>query len=371
MFIIFILILLAIMMGILSAIYSVFAPFMQNIGNVVNFNSAYYWALAGIERAHLILKYKQPGFEWSWGFLQWTTFGPQSDILTGNLWLLTSSSNGFAWTITSRTTRIPWPWQGNVDYLLTSGTDSKNFNKLPYYTSEKIILSVDATTGTIFYYTWVSPILYFTWWSFSGILRLPPKAQERFWENLCNTCDTDEDGIADDIVVNRILDGSYNGTPFSIVPTISILYYSWGVVDTNQDIAIREKVINDTWLLYFWDTTPKAYSPLANYSNILTEHNVLSLDAASIMPIPFHDLLDWTEPVSWLKLGLWIVNLLRTVNNDIYPFLEYQFSFPRPVADSFFTLQGIGLVGDYNVKIFIKKSTNEQSSSIGDFTIIF
>ncbi|HCY21504.1 TPA: hypothetical protein DIC40_06750 [Patescibacteria group bacterium] len=66
-----------------------------------------------------------------------------------------------------------------------------------------------------------------------------------------------------------------------------------------------------------------------------------------------------------------IVNLLRTQNDDIYPFLEYQFSFPRPVADSFFTIQGIGLVGDYNVKIFIKKSTNEQSSSIGDFTIIF
>ena len=63
MFIIFVLVLLAVLMGILSAIYSVFAPFMQNIGNVVDFNSAYYGALAGVERAHLVLKYKQPGFE--------------------------------------------------------------------------------------------------------------------------------------------------------------------------------------------------------------------------------------------------------------------------------------------------------------------
>jgi hypothetical protein len=31
--------------------------------------------------------------------------------------------------------------------------------------------------------------------------------------------------------------------------------------------------------------------------------------------------------------------MLRTDEDDIYPFLEYQFSFPQPVADSFFTLQ--------------------------------
>lgn len=368
MFIIFILVLLAIMMWILSAIYSVFAPFMQNIGNVVYFNSAYYWALAGVERAHLILKYKQPWFEWSGWFLQWTTFGPQSDVVTWNFWLLTATNNWFAWTIASRTTRIPWSGQGNVDYLLTSGTDSKNYNKLPYYTSEKIILSMDNTTWTHLYYTWTSSIAYFSWWSFSWILRLPPKAQEWFGENLCDTCDTDEDGISDDIMVNWILDGTLNWVPFSIVPTMSILYYSGGIVDSSEDIAIREKVINETWFLDFWWNFD--FSPLT-YSNILTEHNVLSLNAEDVKDIPFNEILDGSSSITWLKLWMGIVNLLRTQNDDIYPFLEYQFSFPRPVADSFFTIQGIGLVGDYNVKIFIKKSTNEQSSSIGDFTIIF
>lgn len=369
MFIIFILILLAIMMWILSAIYSVFAPFMQNIWNVVYFNSAYYWALAWVERAYLVLKYKQPGFEWSGWFLQWTTFGPQSDSISWDLWLLTYPENWFAWTISSRTTKIPKLWQWNVDYLLTSWTDSKNYNKLPYYTSEKIILSVDNTTWTNFYYTGVSSMLYFTWESFSWILRLPPKAQEWFGKNLCNTCDTDEDWVADDIMVNRILEWFYNWITFSIVPSFSILYYSWWIVDSTQDIAIREKVINDTWFLNFW--IDYDFSPLV-YPNILTEHNVLSLDADSIKNIPFDTILEWpASSITWIQLWLGIINLLRTEDDDIYPFLEYQFSFPQPVADSFFTLQGIWLVGDYNVKIFIKKSTNKQSSAIGDFTIIF
>lgn len=370
MFIVFILILLAVMAGILSAIYSVFAPFIQNIGNVTNFNNSYYWALAWVERAYLVLKYKQPGFQWSGWFLQWTTFGPKSDILTWNLGLLTTSPNGFAWTISSRTTKIPLSWEGNVDYLLTSWTDSKNYNKLPYYTSEKIILSMDNTTWVNSYYTWVSPIVNFSWGYFTWILRLPPKVRTLFGNTLCDTCDTDDDGIADDTMVNRMLEWIYNGTTFSIVPTISILYYSGGVVDSSQDISIREKVINDTWALYFWALSPKFYSPLANYANTLTQHNVLSLDAATIAPISFRSLLNWSNPVSWLKLWLGIVNLLRTQDDEIYPFLEYQFTFPQAVADSFFTIQGIGLVGDYNVKIFIKKSTNEQSS-IGDFTIIF
>ncbi len=356
-------------MGILSAIYSVFGPFMQNIWNISNFNSAYYWALAGIERAQLVLKYKQPGFEWSGWFLQGTIFWPNSDILSWNFWLLTSPNNWFAWTISSRTKQIPLPWKGNVDYLLTSWTDSKNFNKLPYFLSEKIIFSIDATTGTLFYYTGTSPITYFSGEYFTGIIRLSPKIVSLFWEKLCDTCDTDQDGIADDIVVNRIFDWSYNWFPFSLLPTISVFYYSWGIINTNQDTAIREKIINQTGTLFFWDTLPqKRFTPLTHYSNTLTKQNVISSDTTHIENKAFYEILDGS--FSGLKLGIGIVNLLRTQQEKIYPFLEYQFSFPQPVADPFFTLQWIGLVWDYNVKIFIKKSTNEQSS-IGDFTIIF
>lgn len=366
MFVVFILVLLAVLMGIMSVIYSTFAPFMENIWNIVYFNSAYYWAIAGVERAHLILKYKKPWFQWSWGFLQWAMFGPQSDILTWNLWLLTSQNNWFAWTISSRTNQIPKQWQGNVDYLFTQGTDSKNYNKISYYMSEKINLNVDNTINPDFYYTWESNIEYFSWWNFSGIIRLPPAAKNQFnWELLCESCDHDDDGISNDIVLNRILDWNKNWVSFSIVPTISIFYYSGWVVDETKDIAIREKVINETWFLNFGNSYN--FSPLI-YNNTLTEHNILSFDE-SIKDTPFNTILDGST--TWLKLGFWIINMLRTQSDNIYPFLEYQFSFPQPVADSFFTLQWIWLVGDYNVKIFIKKSTNEQASTIGDFTIIF
>lgn len=357
-------------MGILSVIYSTFAPFMENIWNIVYFNSAYYWALAWIERAHLILKNKQPWFEWSGWFLQWESFGPNSDQITWDFWFFSSSKNWFAWTINSRTNNIPQAWQWNVDYLFTSWTDSKNYNKLSYYMSEKIIFSMDDTVDVDLYYTWISNIRYFSGGSFSWNIRLPPAVVSRFdWELLCDTCDHDDDGIKDDIVVNRVLDWNREWTSFSIVPNISIFYYSWWIVDEQRDIAIREKIINETWSLYFWDTS-KNFSPLVNIQNILTEHNVLSEDSDDIKNQTFNQILS-SPSITGIKLWLGIVNMLRTDDNDIYPFLEYQFSFPQPVADSFFTLQGIGLVGDYNVKIFIKKSTNEQASTIGDFTIIF
>jgi hypothetical protein len=365
-FIVFVLILLAVLMGILSVVYSIFAPFMQNIWNVVYFNSAYYWALAGVERANLVLKYKQPWFEGSGWFLQWETFWPQSDSITWDFGLLSSTDNWFAWTISSRTNKIPSPWKWNVDYLFTSWNDSKDYNKLSYYMWEKIDLSFDDTKNPDLFYTGISIIRYFSWWSFSWIIRLPPAAITRFdGELLCDTCDHDDDWMANDIMVNWILDWFNNWIPFSIVPTISVFYYSWGIVDETKDIAIREKVINETWFLNFWNL--HWYSPLV-YTNILTEHNVLSFDD-SIKNDSFNYILDWST--TGLKLWLWIINMLRTQSDNIYPFLEYQFSFPKPVSDSFYTLQWIGLVWDYNVKIFIKKSTNEQAWSIGDFTIIF
>ncbi len=343
---------------------------MQNIGNVVYFNSAYYWAIAWVERAQLVLKYKQPGFEWSWGFLKWDVFGPTSDQITWDFWFLSYPKNWFAWTIHSRTDKIPNIGQWNVDYLFTSWNDSKNYNKLWYYMSEKIIFNIDNTLDPNLYYTWTSIIKYFSGGSFSWIIRLPPAAISRFnWELLCDTCDYDDDGIKDDIVVNRILDWIQNWKSFSIIPNISIFYYSWWIVDSQRDIAIREKIINETWALYFWDTM-KNFSPLADIHNILTEHNVLSETPDSIKSIWFNSILNSSE-ITGLKLWIGIVDILRTENNNIYPFLEYQFSFPQKVADSFYTLQWIWLAEDYNVKIFIKKSTNEQSSSIGDFTIIF
>ncbi len=362
-------------MWILSAVYSVFAPFIENIWNIVHFNSAYYGAMSSLERAQLVLKYRQAGFEWSWWFFWTNSFGPKSDSLSWKFGLLTNNNNGLSWNISSRTLSIPQSWQWNIEYLLTAWTDSSNYNKLPYFLSEKIILSYDNISNVNRYYTWTvdSDINHFSWGFFSWIIRVPPKAKSIFGNNpICfgkdtPACDQNKDWIFDDILVNRNLEGNYLGTPFSIIPTVSVFYFSWVFINEPEDNIIRESIIDQTWNIYFWDPDKK-FSPLADQNNNLSGHNVIS--SQDIMTgIWFDSLL--TSNTSWLKLWLSLVNLVHTQNENIYPFLEYKFWFPQPVADKFFTIQWAATVGNYNIKIVVRKPVDKDSSSLGDFTIIF
>jgi hypothetical protein len=48
------------------------------------------------------------------------------------------------------------------------------------------------------------------------------------------------------VVVNRVLNGLYDGKEFSIIPYIDVFYYSGGHVNYAEDIAIREDLINNT-----------------------------------------------------------------------------------------------------------------------------
>lgn len=67
-----------------------------------------------------------------------------------------------------------------------------------------------------------------------------------------------------------------------------------------------------------------------------------------------------------------LVNHLRSQGNNLYPFLEYAFETVdgSKIADRFYTLQGQGKVGQYHVKLQVKKPTLEQPA-LGNFTIIF
>jgi hypothetical protein len=60
MFLVFTLVLLAIAIGILVSVYSVFFPFMQNLGTVQQYHQAYYGAVSSLERAELVLRYRDP-----------------------------------------------------------------------------------------------------------------------------------------------------------------------------------------------------------------------------------------------------------------------------------------------------------------------
>jgi hypothetical protein len=47
--------------------------------------------------------------------------------------------------ITSRTSRIPQPGQGNLDWTLLTGTDitGMNYNKLDYQNAENFVFRID------------------------------------------------------------------------------------------------------------------------------------------------------------------------------------------------------------------------------------
>ncbi len=376
MFIAFVLILLFILLGVLVGVYSVFAPFTQNIGDVIDFNSAYYGALAGIERANLVLKYRSPGFEGSGWYFGATSYWPKSDLMTG-LWNLNNGNNWVSWQIKSRTTNIPSSGDGNVEYLLSS-SDSNNFNELPYYTPWKVYLYIDNTPSDRSAYSWITTFSYFTWWVFSGYFRLPSKVITNFGGSLlCETCDSNWDLVKDEVAVNRWLDGYYNWTQFSILPNEEIFYSSWRQIDTTKDTVLRESIVNNSsGALYFGNTESHGwynFSPILQYHNTLTSHNLISTDPSVIKNMTFKQILTNTDinpQVTWLEFSFGLVDLLRSANGNIYPFLEYQLSFPSPVSNNFYTLEWESVVWNYDVKIIMKKWTNPDST-IGNFTIIF
>lgn len=388
MFIGFILIILFILLWVLVGAYSVFSPFTQNIGDVIDFNSAYYWAIAGIERANLVLKYKSPWFEWSGWFIGTSGYWPLSDQIWGVFWSFKKANNWFVWKIRSRTSAIPGSGDGNVDSLLATW-DSSNFNQLPYFTAEKVFLYVDNTNTTSKdVYTWSTTFSYFTGGIFSWQFRLPGKVLAAFGDSkLCadwanSNCDADGDDMYDEIAVNWGLKWIYSGTEFSILPNASVFYYSGMIVDILRDTMLRESVINtDNGTISFGQLAGNHdFNPILKYwGNLLNKHNVISSNPDSMNRLPFNtntagsgilNNTDSNPKTTWLQFSFGLVNLLYSENKNIYPFLEYQLKFASPVANRFYTIEWNSLIGNYNVTIIMKKSTNSDSP-IGDFTVVF
>ena len=385
MFISFVLIVLFILFWVLVGVYSVFSPFTQNIWDVIDFNSAYYGAMAGIERGNLVLKYKSPWFEGSGWFIGSNNFGPPSDAISGSLGKLTTDNNGFSWSITSKTSTIPAQGNGNVETSLAS-SDSNSFNELSYFNAEKVFLSIDTTPSSEAVYTWVSSFSYFTGGYFTWEFRLPTTVSTAFnGSKLCTDihnpdCDIDKDHVFDEITVNWTLKWNYLGNPFSIVPNSSIFYSSGWTIDEKRDTMIRETVVNNnSGMVYFGAnnlvTPGYGFNPITKYkdTNNLTEHTIISSNPDLIKNKSFNELLTNDPDIpntTWLQFWFGLINLLRSANGNIYPFLEYQLNFSSPVANTYYTLEGNSVVGNYNVKIIIKKSTNDESP-IWDFTIIF
>lgn len=377
-------VLLAVSFWILISVYSMFFPFFENLKNISEYNAAYYAAISSVERWELVLRYKQPWFQWTWWFVNGSiiAWSPVSD---NNLdfGVVNNGSNGMWWNIESRTKNIPTLWWWNVDFMLATW-DSQDYNMIDYMRWEKIILDIDNTNNPNQYYNTGGSVKYFSWEYISGLFRLPPKVLAWFtgvvdwWNLLCDDqyqpfCDSDWDDLFDEVVVNRSFDGSYNDgsevNDFSINPSRSINNLMSPVqVDFGYDNAIRESHFADQVLNF--STNYDEYSPIESIGwYFRTWHNIIWKNEDLLKDTSFTDMFTDSN-ITWLSLKFSLFDLLRTRNWNIYPFLEYKFEFPEYVSDRFYNIQWVGKVWDYDIHIQVNKPTSNDSS-VWWFTIIF
>ena len=263
---------------------------------------------------------------------------------------------------------------GNTDPMLAA-PDSKDYNQLWYTYLETFLLGYDNPPNPELYYTWGAYPVFFNGNNITWVFRLPPKIHTLFGDTpglLCDNyvgaaCDPDGDGIYDDIALSWSMEWLYQWNGFKIFPTIAVFYYSGMQVDYNKDNAIRESIINATGTI---DFDLHDYSFITNGST-LDKHTVVSSNAGSIENQTFSQILtNSSNDFSGLRLSFGAANLFRTYTGAIYPYLEYQFTFPQPIADRFYTIQWHGRVGEYDVQIVLKKPTVQWTVG-GDFTVIF
>ncbi|UFX82968.1 hypothetical protein [Candidatus Absconditicoccus praedator] len=365
-------------------IYAIFDPFIENLGDIRDYNIAYYGATASIERANLALRYHDAGFEGEGGWKGQDEYGETSDHNNkqdfGSRFNI--YGNGMKRNISSRISGddnennnnpvIPRSNDGNIDLGLR-GVDSEHYNILGYNMTEEFKLFLD--DGNDPYEESSSDIdIVSNLDAIKGKLRLPPEIKSSFSNrDLCDdTCDSIGDGITDDIVVNRILSGESSDGNFTINPQIDV-NYDTGIVGT-EDSAIREDVINSfsAYNLYF-DTSK---NPIEERTRLIEEpanHDIVPSNH-DFLDKNFREIFDETEENLSIRFSL--VNDLITSNipseANLYPFLEYQFEFEGPdeIPDRFFNISGVGQVGDYRVEIIQRKPTSQRTAA-SDFAIVF
>lgn len=381
-----VLIVMIISIALLLALFSGFFPFVQTYGNVVQYSTAYYGAISAIERGALAIRYTGPGFDGeSWRKTTWTTLQniwKDADKRIENFYTYGDGRDTLLWNVQSSTDRIPSTWNGNVDvsFIRANNLESKNFNMLNYTKTELIPLGTVGTIGADDYYTqtpWFRLNPASPQFSLKGTLRLNPLLFETFSKGnpangkLCeNNCqNTDHDWRDDNwVAANWTMKGKYEDTEYTLLPKEATSFgEGWGIIN-DRDTLLRAKLINSNGglSLTFWGTSnPIKNDNSASLNIISNKEGELKNkgDFASILAAP-----ETTNS----NLSFSLVNYLWSQGKNLYPFLEYEFHTTdgSRISDKFYTLQGEGKVGRYNVKLQVKKPTLEQPA-LGNFTIIF
>lgn len=394
MLILFVSIMLSIGAAIMGSIYAIFTPFMQQLGNIQNYNIAYYGAIASIERANLVLRWHSGWFEWSWWWIQDGTtnsFWPTSDtVRAGSMWLLEKTNNEMWREISSMVNWdiVPQPWNWDMDPDLSSGS-LFNYNKLEIGKSKQIALYKDID--------WTDSSKYYVFrkdnnWSIEDITTSDIKISIRVPQNICNKfksikkggekiCtssdfmdlnnDLDQDWINDDIIVSRSFFWYSWNTNFFVVPTLSIMNenFAW---DTN----IRESVINN------FDQNKNNIIFKSNDRNPIVMRGNVEPDTFNQVPMDlfpskswwlgnwFSDIINNSSKIKKLIMKFSTVNMINYSTWLIYPYLEIKIDAWKSIPSNYFTITWHWKVFDYDVKIRYKKNVFNVSES-SDFTILF
>jgi len=257
------LVLVIIWASIMAWVYWVINPFVAELWNIQRYNQAYYGAIAGVERAELVLRGHEAWFEWSGGWINGNTYGNQSDydkIISKQKFgflAFTGFWNWVFWQIKSMTQWVvPEPWKWNLDPHLSIDND---YEKLTFDKALQYALYED-TTSSSGYYTWVTDSNIHNIkinWELNVSIRVPFKlacSYNNWWS--CNSSswdsnwtlldnigqDLDDDEVKDDVVVNRSLFGYTWDVQFTVFPSINL--NEDGTAPADNDTSIREDVIN-------------------------------------------------------------------------------------------------------------------------------
>ena len=365
-----VIVILLIWAAVVSSIYSSFLVFYGNFSQTENYHKAYYAAIAALERAELAVKQRWAWFQWSgwWNANVNITSWPLSDHKPTWFSYLsdTDKPSTLQRSITSRTKRIPQIWQWDVDRTIFSWT-SIDYNKMDYENAEIFLLyydkwiSSDAYKNNISYQK--SPIQ-----TISGTIRLPNKLKDSFW--ILDTSKPLFGVVNDDAIVDWQLRGKYNSNDFTIYATQKLQQTPWNrFKPTAGDSSIRESNLSESqWAtLTFWNNkNPKKTSPDSNSTFTIISPNEQQIASLNSFQNVFNN-----SNTSNLSLRLALLNLLKSKNNLIYPYLEYYLDFWEvEVSDKYFHINAEWKFWDYQVNLLVDKPTVKESI-LWSFTVVF
>ena len=406
-----VIILLLIWAAVVSSIYSNFTVFYSNFSESQNYHRAYYSSISALERAELVIKQREPWFQWNWWWIidrnssEWTFKNWWSDKVISNFSYLSNDESSkntstIFRTIDSRTNRIPKEWNGDIDSMLSytdsedPSNSSENFNMMDYKDSQVFLLyydnwmkngsEVDNPYHKISCKNWSSSCTQSSTNEITWIIRLPWKLKN-FFGPLDTTVALVSGWPLNDAIVDRQIRWKFPENteyyPFTIYSTQ--IYDSNGARD-DLDSAIREGDINGSethpnFNFIFWQNkwSPSTISSRWLNSNFTVISPLESQIKTDVNYNPttkktskhFERILGDSKYIE-KQLRFSLLNLLRSEKNMVYPFLEYYVDFWTEISDKYFTINAEWNYDDYKINRLVWKPTNKESI-LWSFTTIF